>query len=304
MLFSWTGSTTARLGSIRSEMRQIARQVPTIQKYLHLVETEPDLNENGTQRDISYGKISMSRVSYTYGSAEDENDRGVKDVTFDIEAGETVGIVGESGAGKTTLIRLITRAYDPSSGGIYIDNTPLPDFDRSYRRQIAFVQQEGQLFDNTIRFNLTFGADTEVDDTTLWKALKDARLDERVRETRKGLDEFVGERGIKLSGGERQRLLIAQATIRKAKILILDEATSQMDAKIEGEIFENVISQQLQGVTTIIIAHRFATLKSCSRIMVMDKGRLIAFDNHATLMKSCEIYRELVKKQKLDMALN
>lgn len=301
MFISWSGGIVTRLGSIRQVMRQVARCIPTIQKYIDLVDTESDLPDTGTRREIPFGRISMSNVTYTYGRG---NNRGIKDVTFDIEAGETVGIVGPSGAGKTTIIRLLTRAWDPTSGGIYFDNTPLTEYAQSYRQQIAFVQQEGQLFDDTIRFNLTFGVDSEMDDDLLWKALRDARLEERIKGAKGGLNALVGERGIKLSGGERQRLLIAQAILRKAKVLILDEATSQMDAKTEESIFNNIIRKKLAGVTTIIIAHRFATLKSCSRIMVMDGGRLIAFDSHSKLMQSCEIYRELVKKQGFELALN
>ena len=299
MLFSWTASVTARLGSIRSEMRQVARQIPTIKKYIDLVSTEPDLDETGTKLEIKYGKINMSNVSYNYGAESGGGDRGIYNVSLEIEAGEMIGIVGESGAGKSTLIKLLTRAWDPTSGGIYIDNIPLEEFASSYRRQIAFVQQEGQLFDNTIRFNLTFGAYGELSDDVLWQALENTQMAKRVRQSKDGLDSLVGERGIKLSGGERQRLLMAQAIIRKAKILILDEATSHLDVKTEEGIFQNVIRKTSENATTIIVAHRFATLKSCSRIIVMDNGRLVAFDNHKELMRSCNIYRELVEKQNL-----
>lgn len=297
-LFAWSGGITARLGSIRSSLRDIARSLPPIQKYLELVNQEPAIKETGTRTGIPYGAISFRNVTFRYeGNAEG---RGIENVSFDIEPGETVGIVGESGAGKSTVMRLLLRSWDPQSGGIYIDNIPLIDFAHSFRKDIAFVQQEGQLFDETVRFNLTLGMTSEeVADEELWNALEAAQLQKRVVGSELGLESVVGERGIKLSGGERQRLLMARAIIKKSKIIILDEATSHLDVKTEEAIFEQAIKQAAKGVTTLIVAHRFATLKSCSRILVMDDGKPVAFDTHSELYESCLIYRNLVNKQML-----
>ncbi len=299
MFFSWAGGVTARLNSIRSNMRQLARSVPPIQKYVEMVGQEPDINETGQRTDIPFGQISFKNVTYIYPSKKRGRRRGVQNVTFEINPNEMVGIVGESGAGKSTIIKLLTRAWDCNSGGIYIDNIPLKDFASSFRKNIAFVQQEGQLFDETVRFNLIFGYDKDLPDEVLKQALEDTQLLERIEHSEEGLDTLVGERGIKLSGGERQRLLMARAIVRKTKILVLDEATSHLDVNIEERIFQHAIKKASLNTTTLIVAHRFATLKSCNRIIVMDKGRLVAFDTHDNLMDTCSIYQNLVDKQSL-----
>ncbi|MDQ5953168.1 MAG: ATP-binding cassette, subfamily bacterial [Patescibacteria group bacterium] len=299
MFVSWTSGVTGRLGSIRNDLRGLARSNPSIVKYLELIAQDPDLDETGTEENIPFGRIHFDNVSYRYPEDKNKGDRGISNVTFEIHAGETVGIVGQSGAGKSTMVKLLLRGWDPHSGGIYIDNIPLSKFSRKFRQNFAFVEQEGQLFDETIRFNLTFGMNKEVDDQTLWQILRDVKLEERVMSTEKGLGSMVGERGIRLSGGERQRLLMARAMARKAKILILDEATSNLDVETEDSIFQSAIQKASVGSTTIIIAHRFATLKSCNRVIVMDEGKLIAFDTHEELMRYCSVYRNLVEKQNL-----
>lgn len=296
-LFSWSGGITARLGSIRSCLRDLARSLPPIKKYLDLVNQEPEIRETGSRAKIPYGAISFRNVTFRYEG--ESKGRGIENVSFNIEPGETVGIVGESGAGKSTIMRLLLRSWDPQSGGIYIDSIPLTDFERGFRKDIAYVQQEGQLFDETVRFNLTLGITDTISDVALWQALEATELKKRIEKSELGLESIVGERGIKLSGGERQRLLMARAIIRRAKIIILDEATSHLDVKTEETIFEQAIKQAAKGVTTLIIAHRFATLKSCNRILVMDDGLLVAFDTHAKLLKSCSIYQNLVEKQML-----
>lgn len=301
MFFSWTSGVVGRLSSIRSVLRSFAYLTPSIKKYLELVNQKSDLEENGTKEKITFGGIAFKNVSFRY-DRKDNKGRGISNVSFEIEPGQMVGIVGESGAGKSTVSKLILRAWDPVSGGIYIDGVSLPDYASGFRKQIAHVGQDGTPFDNTIRFNLTFGSENEVSDEELWNALEHAQLAERIRESKDGLDSVVGERGIRLSGGERQRLFLAQAMIRKVKILILDEATSHLDVNTEEAIFGQVIREASRGVTTLIVAHRFATLRSCHKILVMKEGKLVAFDTHAALMNSCAYYSELVAKQSLTMA--
>ncbi len=302
-LFSLASGITSRLNGIKNSVRNFSRFQPAIKKYLELVNQEPAIKETGTRTEIPYGAISFRNVTFRYeGSSEG---RGIENVSFDIEPGETVGIVGESGAGKSTIMRLLLRSWDPQSGGIYIDNVPLTDFAHSFRQDIAFVQQEGQLFDETVRFNLTLGMTSkEASDEELWKALEAAQLMKRVASSELGLESVVGERGIKLSGGERQRLLMARAIVKKSKIIILDEATSNLDVTTEEAIYEQAIKQAAKDVTTLITAHRFATLKSCSRILVIDDGKLVAFDTHFELMNTCRIYRKLVEGQVLKTVSN
>ncbi len=301
-LFSLASGITSRLNGIKNSVRNFSRFQPAIKKYLELINQEPAIKETGTRSDIPYGAISFRNVTFRYeGNTEG---RGIENVSFDIEPGKTIGIVGESGAGKSTIMGLLLRCWDPQSGGIYIDGTPLTDFARSFRKDISFVQQQGQLFDETVRFNLTLGMIEETSDEELWQALEAAQLKKRIAKSELGLESVVGERGIKLSGGERQRLLMARAIIKKSKIIILDEATSHLDVKTEEVIFEQAIKKASKGVTTLIVAHRFATLKSCDAIMVVDDRKLVAFDTHLELMESCSIYRKLVEMQMLATTSN
>ncbi len=301
-LFSLSSGITARLAGIKNSLRNFQRFEPSIKKYLDLMNEEPAIKETGTRTDIPYGGISFQNVTFRYES--NAVGRGIENVSFEIAPGKMVGIVGTSGAGKSTIMKLLLRCWDPQSGGIYIDGAPLTDFARSFRKDIAFVQQEGQLFDETVRFNLTSGMTSEVTEDDLWLALEAAQLKERIAESEFALDSVVGERGIKLSGGERQRLLMAQAIIRKSKIIILDEATSHLDVKTEEAIFEQAIKQAAKGTTMLIVAHRFATLKSCDSIIVMHEGSVVASGTHVELYESCSIYHDLVNKQMLVTAPN
>lgn len=298
VFYSWVGGIVSRIGMLRGNSRELAQLAPPIRKYLDLVEEKPEIDENGTITDIPYGRIEFRNVSFKY-KKKRQHGGGLEDVTLEINPGETVGIVGMSGAGKSTLVKLLLRGHDPDSGGIYIDGVALPHYAPSYRTHIGYVQQEEILFDDTIRYNMELGLDHHLSDEELWKALSDVALESRIRKSEHKLDTIVGERGIKLSGGERQRLTIARAALMKPRILILDEATSHLDVENEHLVSNNVIRRVAASTTTIMIAHRFATLKSCNRIIVMHKGRLIGFDSHEALLETCSIYKMLVDRQNL-----
>lgn len=295
VLHSWCSSLMSHLGSLNRNGRQILSIGPPIVKYLDLVEEEPDIVEDGGVMNIPYGGISFENVTYRYRSEKGKN-RGVSDLTFDIKPGEKVGIVGASGGGKTTIGRLLMRAFDPQKGGIYIDSTPLSEFHPRYRIDVGYVPQEPQLFDNTVRYNLGFGLDEE-NDERFWDILRKVNLYDRIKDSDDGLDSIIGEQGIRLSGGERQRLTIARVALRDPKVYLFDEATSSLDVETEHDIFENVIGNISGNATTIIIAHRFAILKNCDRIITLNEGKIVGIGTYRQLYDECEVFRGLADKQ-------
>ncbi|MGQ0663488.1 MAG: ABC transporter ATP-binding protein [Pseudomonadota bacterium] len=218
-------------------------------------------------------------------------------ITFAVRRGETVALVGRSGAGKSTTVDLLPRFFEPDAGRISIDGVPIEDFVLSdLRRAIAFVTQDTVLFDDTIRANIGYGLGRPLDDALLWRALEQAHAADFVRALERGVDTAVGERGVRLSGGQRQRLALARALAQEPSILILDEPTSALDSESEAAI--QVALEALRGsLTVIVIAHRLATIRSADRIVVVQDGRTIAEGTHETLLKGCEPYGRMFEMQ-------
>lgn len=235
-------------------------------------------------------RLRFNRVSFSYRDAEAPV---LNDLNFEIGRGETVALVGLSGAGKSTTVDLIPRFLDPTSGQVTIDGVPLVEFSlSSLRRRIAVVHQNPPIFDDSIRNNLTFGRDIEVDEERLRAVLKSSACWEFVSGMPEGLETMIGEAGVRLSGGQRQRLALARAIYERPDILILDEPTSALDS-----ISENVIQKTLRelhgSVTIIIIAHRLSTVRSADRILVLDKGRIVDAGMHDDLKHREGVYKEL-----------
>jgi ABC-type multidrug transport system fused ATPase/permease subunit len=217
-------------------------------------------------------------------------------ITLNIAHGETVAFVGPNGCGKTSLLSLIPRLFDPQIGDILIDGLNIRDFSvRSVRRQIGVVTQETVLFSGTIRQNISYGS-TDATEDEIIEAARKARALEFIRRLPQGLDTPVAEQGLSLSGGQRQRIAIARAILRDPAILILDEATSMIDAESESKIGE-AISDFSQGRTSLIVAHRLSTVVQADRIVVMDYGKIADVGRHHELLARCEIYQRLVRTQ-------
>ena len=207
-----------------------------------------------------------------------------------------IALVGESGGGKSSLIKLIQRLYDASDGAIFWDETDLRDAQvLSLKKQIALVTQETVLFNDTIRYNISYG-DPNATDETIIEAARIAFADEFIRELPNGYDTLVGERGIFLSGGQRQRIAIARAVLINAPVLILDEATSALDTESEN-LVQKALSNLMQNKTSIVIAHRLSTIRKADQIVVMERGKIIQSGTHDELLEKGGTYKRLYDLQ-------
>ncbi|WP_221792468.1 ABC transporter transmembrane domain-containing protein [Aquisediminimonas sediminicola] len=240
------------------------------------------------------GEIAFDHVSFRYPTRLEQ--LALEDFSLSVRPGETVAIVGPSGAGKSTLFQLLQRFYDPESGTISVDGVALKDADpEDIRCRIAMVPQETVLFAASARDNLRYGH-WDADDAALWAAAESANAADFLRELPDGLDTFMGEGGARLSGGQRQRIAIARALLRNAPILLLDEATSALDAESE-RLIQDALDRLIQNRTTLVIAHRLATIRSADRIIVMDRGRIVETGTHDSLIALNGTYARLARLQ-------
>ena len=240
------------------------------------------------------GALAFQNVHFRYPSRPEVS--ALVDFNLTVEPGETVAIVGPSGAGKSTLFQLAERFYDPEAGTIRIDGVPLPQADPGeIRKRIALVPQDGLLFAASARDNVRYG-EWGASDDAIWEAASAANAADFLRALPQGLDTFLGEDGARLSGGQRQRIAIARALLRDAPILLLDEATSALDAESE-RLVQGALDHLMEGRTTLVIAHRLATIRAADRIIVMDNGRIVEQGNHTTLSAAGGLYARLARLQ-------
>lgn len=242
----------------------------------------------------SQGRVGFAGVEFRYPTRPDV--AALHDFTLSVAPGETVAIVGPSGAGKSTLFQLIQRFYDPAAGAVSVDGVRLRDADPAeVRARIAMVPQETVIFGTSARDNLRYGR-WDADDPAIWRAAEAANAADFLRALPDGLDTFLGEGGARLSGGQRQRVAIARALLRDAPILLLDEATSALDAESE-RLVQDALERLMADRTTIVIAHRLATVRAADRIVVMDEGRIVEEGNHASLFARGGLYARLASLQ-------
>lgn len=247
----------------------------------------------------AHGKLAFEGVTFRYPTRLET--AALADFSLVVEPGETVAIVGPSGAGKSTLFQLAERFYDPQAGTIKLDGIPLTSVDPAeIRRRMALVPQEGTLFAASARDNLRYG-NWDANDEAIWDAARAANAEAFLRELPDGLDTFLGEGGARLSGGQRQRMAIARAVLRAAPILLLDEATSALDAESE-RLVQDALDRLMQDRTTLVIAHRLATVRAADRIVVMDRGRIVETGTHDALSKAGGLYARLAALQFDDKA--
>ncbi len=242
---------------------------------------------------IKDSNINFENVSFKYLKS---NEKAVKNLNFSAEGGKVTALVGHSGAGKSTIINLIPRFYQPQSGEIFIDKQNIKDVSlNSLRDKIAIVSQDTILFDDTVENNIKFARASATDDE-IRKACKQAAAEDFISNLPEKYKTLIGENGVRLSGGEKQRLSIARAILKNSPIILLDEATSSLDTESEEKV-QNAIFNLTKNKTTIVIAHRLSTIKKADQIVVMEKGNIIERGTHEELLKGSKVYENLYKKQ-------
>ncbi len=275
---------------INAVLETYPKGIAGFRRYTDLLDTEPDIVDLPGARDVGAlrGDIRYEGVSFSYSTGR----QVLTDIDLEIRAGETIAFVGPSGAGKTTISSLLPRFYEVSSGRITIDGIDIRDMTlSSLRREIGIVQQDVFLFAGTIRENIAYGR-LDADEAAIREAARRARLDEVIANLAEGLDTVIGERGVKLSGGQKQRLAIARMFLKNPPILILDEATSALDTETEQAIQQS-LTELAVGRTTLVIAHRLATIQNADRIVVVDENGVGEQGPHAELVRKGGVYRRL-----------
>lgn len=275
-------------GRARASLKRISRFLDAPQKI--------DEPENPLVLDNVSGKITFNHLSFRY---KDEGDNYLKDVSFEIKSGETIGMVGRLGSGKSTLVKLLLRLYNIEENTLLIDDIDVTKCSvASIRNNIGYASQDNFLFSDTIANNIAFASE-EVDEEKMKEAAKFADVDNDIDGFEKKYDTVLGERGVTISGGQKQRLSLARAYYKDAPILILDDTVSAVDVKTEETILAN-IKEKRKGLTTIVVASRVSTVTNMDRILVMEEGRVEAFDTHENLMKISPTYQKMVYLQQLE----
>jgi ATP-binding cassette, subfamily B, bacterial len=287
----------AALGSLSETGGEVAQTSGAAERLFERLAVRPAIAKLAQPRSLPVpgrGEVAFSDVRFSYPTRP--NVAALEGVSFRVGEGEKVAIVGPSGAGKSTIFHLLLRFYEPIAGRISFDGVPLAELDVSdLRARIALVPQESVMFAATVRENIRFGR-PEASDAEIVRAAEHAHAAGFIAALPGGFDAAVGERGVTLSGGQRQRIAIARAILRHAPLLLLDEATSSLDAESETQVAA-ALGELMQRRTTLVIAHRLATVLSCDRILVLDEGRIVEEGNHQSLVAAGGLYSRLAKLQ-------
>jgi len=273
----------------------ISQGLSAARRVLPIIDIKNDIseNENSVNLDVTSGNIKFENVSFKYKNSENDI---LKSINLEIVGGKMNALVGHSGAGKSTILNLIPRFFNASEGNIYIDGQSIykSKID-SLRKNISLVSQDTTLFDDTIKNNIAY-ANTNATEEQIVEAAKNSFANEFIEKLPQGYDTRIGEDGVRLSGGEKQRLSIARAILKKTPLILLDEATSSLDAETESKI-QKGLSYLTKNKTTLVIAHRLSTILNSEKIFVIDKGQIIGEGTHEELLKISSIYKNFYEKQ-------
>jgi ATP-binding cassette subfamily B protein len=296
------GLLAGAFGNLSEVYGDLLRAAGASERLSELLQAEPEIRAPAQPAKLpepARGELVLENVTFHYPTRRDTS--ALNDFSLAVKSRERLAVVGPSGAGKTTLFQLVERFYDPDAGRVLLDGIDLKAADPAdIRRRIAMVPQETVIFAASARDNLRYG-NWDASEEQLWQAARDANAEEFLRALPQGLDTYMGEGGARLSGGQRQRIAIARALLRDAPLLLLDEATSALDAESE-RLVQDALDRLMAHRTTIVIAHRLATVRAADRIVVMDGGRIVEEGTHASLNARGGLYARLARLQFEDRA--
>ena len=293
-LFTYIMTVLSSLMMLSMIFVQLTQSAASGKRIADVINEEPDMSDPMVPvRHVKDGSIDFIDVCFAYTKG---GDYALEDINLHIDAGETIGVIGGTGSGKSSLVYLISRLYDVSRGSVKVGGMDVREYEqKTLRNEVAVVLQKSTLFSGTVLENLRWGKE----DATLEEcreACRQACADEFVEAMPDGYDTYIDQGGTNVSGGQRQRLCIARALLKKPKVLILDDSTSAVDTATDASI-RDALSSRIEGLTKIIISQRILSIRDADRIVVMDDGRVVAFDTHENLLESCGIYRDIYEMQ-------
>ena len=293
-LFTYIMTVMTSLMMLSMIFVQLTQSAASGKRIADVIDEEPDMiDPESSLTEVKDGSIDFSDVYFAYTKG---GDNALIDIDLHIDAGETIGVIGGTGSGKSSLIYLISRLYDVSEGSVKVGGVDVREYSmEALRNQVAVVLQKSTLFSGTILDNLRWGKEDATEEECI-EACRQACADEFIERMPDKYETFIDQGGTNVSGGQRQRICIARALLKKPKVLILDDSTSAVDTATDASI-RKAISGRIEGLTKVIISQRILSIQDADRIIVMDNGRVAAFDTHENLLKTCEIYRDIYEMQ-------